>query len=250
MGKISKHRVLVAGILAPLAAAFLGQFVYATLTRASADPDQDFIFRLTAVTGAMIGPFLFTVFLALVDRRRGPLERSAKAGLALATLSLGLAWLPLQGLIGRAQQARNLSIQDEAAPLFDAVDLAGKSHRLQDQLGKVVLINAWATWCLPCREEMPLLDGLYQRRGEEGLVVYGLSIEDAGLQRKFAKEVHSVGYPLLTVDGNVPRLYRDIQRWPAIFLIDRKGRLQPAPQAGAEFEKIEAAVDALLADKS
>lgn len=250
MRKLSKHRVLAAGILSPPLAAFLGTYVYTTLTRASADVNRDFVFRLTSVTLAMIAPFLLTMMLALADWRRGLLTRSGKVGLGVAVLSLGLTGLPLGGLIGRAEQARNLAIQDVAAPPFDTIDIVGKSHRLQDHMGEVVLINAWATWCLPCKEEMPQLDALYRKHKHEGLIVFGLSIEDVGLQQKFVKEEVSVSYPLLTLNGNVPSFYRDIQLWPAIFLIDRKGRLQPAPQAGEPFEKIEAAVDALLKDES
>ena len=79
-------------------------------------------------------------------------------------------------------------------------------------------------------------------------MVFGLSTEKLELQQKFVKEQLSVSYPLLTINGNVPSLYKDIQRWPAPFLIDRKGELQPVPQAGREFEKIEAAVDSVLAE--
>jgi hypothetical protein len=55
-----------------------------------------------------------------------------------------------------------------------------------------------------------------------------------------------VSYPLLTQSGTVPSIYRDIARYPAIFLIDRKGRLEPAPSPDQPFEKVEAAVDELL----
>lgn len=250
MGKISKHGVLIAGILSLPAAAFLGLFVYANLTRASADPNADFVFRLTIVTLAMAAPFFLTLILALRDRRRHALSLSGKVGLGIAALSLGLTWMPLRGLIGRVQQARNLAIQDVSAPPFDTVDLLGKRQRLQDHAGKVVLVNLWATWCVPCKEEMPALDRLYRKRNGEGLVVFGLSHEDADLQRKFVAEQVSVSYPLLTLNGTVPTLYRDIQRWPAIFLIDRKGRLQPAPQPGGPFSDVEAAVEALLKEAS
>jgi len=96
---------------------------------------------------------------------------------------------------------------------------------------------------LLCKKEMPELDNLYQRRKEEGFIVFGSSMEDAAMLRRFITETVSVSYPLLTVNGNVPTLYRDIERWPAIFLIDRQGRLQPAPEPGQPFEKLEAAVD-------
>jgi thiol-disulfide isomerase/thioredoxin len=198
------------------------------------------------VTLVMTAPFFLTLFLAIVELRRGTLTGAGKAGLVIAALSLCLTWMPLRGLIGRVQQARNVAASDVAAPLFDTTDILGNSHRLQDHAGKVVLINAWATWCPPCREEMPALDELYKKRKDQGLIVFGISTEDMDLQRKFVKEHVPVSYPLLTLNGSVPSLYQDIQRWPALFLIDRKGRLQPVPQAGEPFEKVEAVVDALL----
>jgi peroxiredoxin len=246
MMRASKSRVFVAGVLSPFLSAFLGLYVYAALTRASENLDQDFVRRLVSVTLAMTVPFLVTVLLAIADARRGALSRSAKIGLGIAALSLALTWVPIRGLVVRVQQAQNTAIQDLAAPLFDTVDISGKTHRLADHLGKVVLINAWATWCPPCREEMPLLDKLYETRRDRGFMVFGLSTEDTELQRKFVQEKLSVNYPLLTANGDMPGLYQDIQRWPAFFLIDRKGRLQPAPQAGQAFDKVEAAVDALL----
>src|SRR5688572_21779099 len=213
MRKLRKYRVMIVGMLSPLMAAFLGIVVYAALTRASADRNQDFVLRLTLVTLAMIPPFLLTLALALRDRRQGVLNLSGKVGLGIAVLSLGLMWLPLRGLVGRVQQARNTALGDVLAPPFDTVDIVGKSHRLEDHLGKVVLINAWATWCPPCKKEMPQLDQLYQTRKDDGFIVFGLSTEDVDLQQKFAREAVAVSYPLLTMRGSVPELYSDIQRW-------------------------------------
>ena len=76
--------------------------------------------------------------------------------------------------------------------------------------------------------------------------MFGLSTEDLDVQRKFVQERLSVSYPLLTASGSVPDLYRSVQRYPATFLIDRAGRLQPAPGTEEPFEKLEAAVGALL----
>jgi thiol-disulfide isomerase/thioredoxin len=136
-------------------------------------------------------------------------------------------------------------MRDVAAPLFDTVDILGKSRRLGDHKGEVVLVNIWATWCEPCRNEMPKLDRLYQERKSQGFIVFGLSDEGVNVQRKFLQQV-PVSYPLLTLSGQVPKLYRDIARYPAIFLIDRQGRLQPAPGPEQPFERLEAAVDVLL----
>jgi peroxiredoxin len=93
---------------------------------------------------------------------------------------------------------------------------------------------------------MPSLDALYSRYKQEGLVVFGLSTEDVELQKKFVTEQVAVSYQLLTIDGNVPSLYREVQRWPALFLVDREGQLRPVARAGEPFAKVEAAVEQLL----
>jgi thiol-disulfide isomerase/thioredoxin len=193
----------------------------------------------------MTVPFLVTLALAIRDRRRNALALSGKVGLALAILSLGLAWKPVSDGITRSKQSRNLAMRNVSAPSFNTLDLLGKTQRLGDQKGKVVLVNIWATWCGPCREEMPKLDRLYRERKDQGFIVFGLSGEDVDLQRKYVEQV-PVSYPLLTLRGEVPDLYRDIARYPAIFLIDRQGRLQPAPSPDQPFERLEAAVGDLL----
>jgi thiol-disulfide isomerase/thioredoxin len=245
MTKLRNYRVLVSGIISPLAALFLYQLVYVTLTRGSADRDKDWLFRLSVSTVAMTVPFTVTLALAIKDRRQHALSLSAKVGLGFAILSLGLAWNPVSDGITRSKQSRNLAMRDVAAPPFDTLDVLGKTQRLGDHKGQVVLVNIWATWCGPCRAEMPKLDRLYRERRDQGFIVFGLSDEAVDLQRKFVQEV-PVSYPLLTLSGQVPNIYRDIARYPAIFLIDRRGRLQPAPGPDQPFEKVEAAVNALL----
>jgi len=245
MTKLSNYRVLVAGILSPLAALFLYALVYSILTRASRDHEKDWLFRLSVSALAMTLPFLVTLAFAMKDRRRHALSLSGKIGFAIAILSLGLAWNPVSDGITRWKQSRNMAMRDVAAPRFDTLDLYGASQRLANQKGKVVLVNIWATWCAPCRAEMPKLDRLYQERKEQGLMVFGLSDEDVSVQRKYLEQV-PVSYPLLTLSGEVPKFYRDIARYPAIFLIDRRGRLQPAPGPDQPFEKLEATVAGLL----
>ena len=246
--KPSKHRVLLSGILSPVLAVVFYAVVYGTLTRSSNDLEKDWAFRLSASTLAMTIPFLFTVGLAVRERRSRALSLSGKIGLVLATLSLGIAWKPISDGILRSQQTRNMAMHDVAAPSFDTQDTLGNRVRLTDQEGKVVLINIWATWCAPCRIEMPKLDQLYRERKDKGLVVFGLSDESVSVQQKYLQKV-PVSYPLLIQNENVPNLYRDIARYPAIFLVDRSGRLQPAPGPDEPFEKLQAAVDALLSGR-
>jgi thiol-disulfide isomerase/thioredoxin len=245
VAKLSQYRVLLAGVLSPVAALLSYALVYVTLTRLSADREKDWLVRLSASTLAMAVPFLVTLALAIKDRSQRTLTWSGKFGLALAFLSLGLAGKPVSDGITRSKQSRNQAMRNVAAPLFDTQDILGKTRRLRDQKGKVVLVNMWATWCGPCREEMPKLDRLYQEHKDQGFIVFGLSDEPVDLQRKFVEQV-PVTYPLLTLNGEVPGFYRDIVRYPAIFLVDRRGELQPAPGPDQPFEKVESAVGDLL----
>ena len=247
--KLSRHRVLICGILSPVVALFLYSLVYGILTRFSSDREKDWPFRLTMATLMILVPFLVTVWLAAKDRRQGMLSFSGKIGVVLATLSLGLAWSPVSDGVLRWKQTSNMAMRGVAAPLFDTVDVMGNHERLSDLRGKVVLVNIWATWCEPCRNEMPKFDRLYQERKSQGFLVVGISNEDVDVQKKYLEKV-PVTYPLLTLKGNVPALYRDIARYPAIFLIDRSGRLQPAPNPDQPFEKVQEAVVALLGSSS
>lgn len=245
MSKLSNYGVFIVGASSPIAAQFLYVLAYSILKRLSSDLEKDWLFRLSLSTVAMTLPFLVTLFLVLRDRRRWALLLSGKIGFAVAILSLGLVWNPVSDGITRWKQSRNLALRNVDAPPFDTLDLYGKTQRLQDHKRKVVLVNVWATWCAPCRREMPKLERLYQEHKDQGLMVFGLSHEDLDLQRKYVQEV-PVSYPLLTLRGQVPKFYRDIARYPAIFLIDRRGQLQPAPGPDQPFDKLEAAVIALL----
>src|SRR5262249_14225919 len=138
--------------------------------------------------------------LAIKDKA---FSRFGKIGVAIAILSLCLAWKPVHDGVTRTRQSRNMALQNVPAPAFDALDISGNSHSLEDHRGDVVLVNIWATWCQPCREEMPRLDRLYREQKHRGFIVFGLSDQDAGEQQKFIEQV-PVTYPLLTVRGQVP----------------------------------------------
>lgn len=238
--------VFVAGIVAPFAAILLYGLVYTVMTSLSRDLEKDWGFRLFVAAVAMTVPTILTFVLAFRQSRQKKLSMLSRAGLVVAALSLGLVAQPARDGMLRSRQERNLALHDVAAPQFETKDLEGRVRRLSDQRGQVVLINLWATWCGPCRIEMPNLDHLYKERKERGLVVFGLSAEDSETQKKFLVKV-PVSYPLLTMTEGVPSIYRDVVRYPALFLVDRKGQLQPLPEAGESFTSIEAAVDKLLA---
>lgn len=246
MSGLAKHRVLISGILSPLAAAVLYGVVYSALTWASKNHERDWLFRLSVATLAMLVPLLLTVSFAIRQKHRErSLTTSAKVGVFVALLGAGLALKPIDDGVLRWKQTRNQALRGVTAPVFDTVDLAGRRQRLTDYRGRVVLISLWATWCGPCRSEMPQLDRLYRERQGDGLVVFGMSTEAPQVQQKYLQNVR-VSYPLLMVGPNVPAMYRDIARYPAMFLIDREGRLEPAPDPEQPFQSVQAAVDSLL----
>ncbi|MFL6443315.1 MAG: peroxiredoxin family protein [Candidatus Sulfotelmatobacter sp.] len=245
MGRLSKHRVLVAGLLSPLLALVLNIIFIQTLLALSSNPENNWRFRLFISSLALPIPFVATLVLALRDRRRADLSFSAKIGLGIAALSLLFIAKPAMDGLARSKQSRNMAMRDVPAPMFSSIDIEGKPHRLADYNGKVVLVNIWATWCEPCRNEMPQLDKLYQSRKGRGFIVLGISDETIAKQQAFARQV-PVTYPLLTITPGVPAFYREIAKYPAIFLIDREGRLQPSPNESQGFGNVEVAVDSLL----
>lgn len=240
------------GLSAPVAAAALGAATYRGLTRLSVNPDADFGFRLTAVAAVMLVPPAFALWRAIRARRAGTLRGAGTVAAAVALSSVGLAWVPVNAALRRARQAENLALSGVAAPEFIARDLDGQVHRLSDLRGSVVLVNLWATWCPPCKAEMPELDRLARERRPDGFVVFGVSTEDEEVQRAFRENEVAVAYPLLLPGadtgegGGMPPIFTETARYPANFLIDREGLLHPAPSTDRPFAELEAAVDSLL----
>ena len=100
----------------------------------------------------------------------------------------------------------------------------GANLRLSELRGKVVVVNFWATWCPPCRKEMPDLETLYQQFKDQGLVILAISDEDAGKVRPFiAKE--KVTYPILLDPGRKVNELFQIEGIPKTFVYDRSGKL-------------------------
>ncbi len=113
----------------------------------------------------------------------------------------------------------------EAAPHIALNTLDGKQIDLRDLRGKVVILTFWATWCDPCREELPLLSRYAQEHAKQGLVVLGFSLDTPGQLDQVRTVAHSLSFPVgLLGDPHVPG-YGRIWHLPVSFTIDRNGRL-------------------------
>jgi peroxiredoxin len=107
---------------------------------------------------------------------------------------------------------------------FTLTDLAGKSWTLRQLRGKVVLVNFWATWCPPCRKEMPDFEALYKRFSDQGLVILAISDEDIAKVKPFITE-RNITYPVLLDPGRKVNQLFEVDGIPKSFVYNREGKL-------------------------
>jgi peroxiredoxin len=140
-----------------------------------------------------------------------------------ARLLAGLAFAVLAFAAGAAELRPWSS---GATPPLELEDLQGKTHRLADYRGKVVLVNFWATWCEPCRAEMPSMERLRSSLGGKAFEVLGVNLaEPLSRIEKFTAAL-PVGFPVLRDrDGAVAKAWR-AKVLPASFLVDGDGRIR------------------------
>lgn len=179
---------------------------------------------------------------------RGAREQGGRGHLcASAPVRLCSVLLPLAFLLAFAAhasagtdtlQALGLTAPNEtlSAPTFTLPDLTGKKIRLKDSQGKLVLLNFFATWCGPCREEMPSMERLYHTLQEKGLIILAVNIqESAKTVRPFIQEL-KLSFPvLLDSTGSVSREY-GIRALPVSFLVGRDGNILWRAMGGREWD--------------
>ncbi|HME00776.1 MAG TPA: TlpA disulfide reductase family protein [Terriglobia bacterium] len=156
-------------------------------------------------------------------------EQSATAAMAYVELAQLVRYEHVQAALDSPQFAAAMSKlaaddQRRQQADFTLTDLDGTPWTLKDLRGRVVLVNFWATWCPPCRKEMPDLQTLYTRFKEQGLVILAISDEAAGKVRPFVAE-HNVTYPVLLDPGRKVNELFQVEGIPKSFVYDRNGRL-------------------------
>jgi thiol-disulfide isomerase/thioredoxin len=128
------------------------------------------------------------------------------------------------------------------APKFQLTSMAGKPVSLESLKGQVVMINFWASWCGPCREEMPVLEKLYTKYKPMGFTMIGVNVEpDSKLAAEWLKAT-PVTFPILfDTKSEVSKLYQ-VSSMPSTVIVDRKGNLRwmhRGYKAGAENEYLD-----------
>ena len=157
------------------------------------------------------------------DSSQGDLRKSLKRVWALfvaAAVLLGAAAVYRHG-----HHAELASAVNPIAPEFDVSTIDGKKVALADYRGKVVLLDFWATWCTPCREEIPRFVQLQEKYGQEGFQIIGISMDDTiEPVREFYRQFH-MNYPVALGGARLGELYGGILGLPIAFLIGRDGRI-------------------------
>jgi len=146
---------------------------------------------------------------------------AAVAILALIVLIASRHWSRPDPLM----RGGNTAATHPLAPDFSITDLSGQTLELSRYRGKVVVLNFWATWCSPCRSEIPHFVDLQNKYGRDGLQIIGISLDDdPELVRAFYRQLR-MNYPVAIGDAKLAEQYGGILGLPVSFLIGRDGRI-------------------------
>jgi cytochrome c biogenesis protein CcmG/thiol:disulfide interchange protein DsbE len=174
-----------------------------------------------------------------------------------AALSLGLLTLPLlRGRSGGETISGQSAANPEGSPSCEAQGTAKFDFVLKDEhnvpvkmadyKGKVVLLNFWATWCGPCKVEIPAFVELYDRYKDKGLIIVGVSVDDSPEQLQAFMKEYKMNYPVLQMTPDVETAFGPFYGYPTSFFIARDGTICVKHLGPATKEVFEREIKALL----
>jgi peroxiredoxin len=172
---------------------------------------------------------------------------------AAVAVSVGIAILIFTGfwaLPDSHHQGASTDMKQPAkvAPDFELKSVDGRAAKLSDYRGKIVLLNFWATWCAPCRVEMPTLMALYDKYHAQGLEIIGVSMDDGGQERveKYVNEM-KINYPILHGNPSVADHYGGLRLLPQTVFITRDGKIVQTVIGMRSRKDFEIIIEQLLA---
>jgi cytochrome c biogenesis protein CcmG/thiol:disulfide interchange protein DsbE len=114
----------------------------------------------------------------------------------------------------------------EQAPAFSLKDKDGKVFSAESMKGKIIVLNFWATWCPPCRAEIPAFKSVYEKYKGKGVEIVGVSLDHKGWDviRPFLDQ-HKINYPVVLGGADIAKAYGNVRSIPTTFIIDRKGKV-------------------------
>jgi cytochrome c biogenesis protein CcmG/thiol:disulfide interchange protein DsbE len=165
-----------------------------------------------------------------------------------------MLWVVVAGLFlwrvaPQARAAVGWGSSGGPAPAVTLDLLNGSAVRLADLRGQVVLVNFWATWCPPCRAEMPGFQKAYEAMHKDGFTVVGISMDDASRAHveSFLQD-HGIRYPVAMATTDAVAAFGGVDSYPTSFLIDRQGRVRYTVRGFFAEPALRAAVHRLLAE--
>ena len=262
----------------------VGPMLSSVLILAAAEPEKGMVMILLYTLGFVIPFILLGLFsetvLNLVKRHKGIMAFTVKAG-GVLMIVLGLLLFsgkldgtgtaaPQQNATQSTQQTDDATQKDtqtqnaaqrenQAQPAVAAIpftlkDQYGKKHTLNDYKGKIIFLNFWATWCPPCRAEMPDIQKLYERSSREGkdsVIVLGVAVPKLGSEKdeagiKAFMEKNGYSYPVLMDKGGKLFEAYGIRAIPTTYLIDRRGNVIGRVQGALSAENLEKIIQQVL----
>jgi peroxiredoxin len=173
----------------------------------------------------------------------------------VARVSLAVAAILMFGSGCSSSKTVNAAVKDhkdrKPAPEFALKDANGQTVHLSDYRGKVVLLDFWATWCGPCKIEIPWFQEFERQNKDKGFAVIGVAMDEEGwdVVKPFAKYV-GINYRLVIGDETITQLYGGVEAMPTTFLIDREGRIASVHVGLSGKRAFEDEIQELLRDSS
>lgn len=134
----------------------------------------------------------------------------------------------------------------QRAPDFSLVALDGKPLRLSDYSGKVVLLDFWATWCVPCQTEVPRFIAFQKHYAQHGFQVIGISFDDSPVPVRSFYKKFKMNYPVALGSPDVAKAYGGVLGLPVTFLIDRDGTIVKQYDGKVDLDAMESEITLLL----